>query len=72
MRSTYVSTLGLLKRDECGYLSRSDGTLQRSLLLRQVRVNFSHPRQGGAVPVKMRLLLRWVEEPALCEQKKIL
>lgn len=59
--------LGLLKREECGYLSRSDGTLKRSLILWQVGVNLCNPRQGGAVPVKMRLLLRWVEEPALCE-----
>lgn len=59
--------LGLLKREECGYLSRSDGALQRSLVLRQVGVNVCHPGQGGPVPVKMRLLLGWVEEPALCE-----
>lgn len=52
----------------CGYLSRSKGTLQRSLILRQIGVNSCHPGQRGVVPVKMRLLLRWVEEPALVEE----
>lgn len=59
-------------QEMCGYLSRSKGTLQRSLILGQVGVNLCDPGQGGAVPVKMRLLLRWVEEPALYEQKMIL
>lgn len=47
------------------HLSGSDGALQRRLLLRQVGVGLRQPGQGGAVGVEMRLLVRWVEEPAL-------
>lgn len=54
-----------------GYLSWSDGALQRSLALRQVGVSFQHPGQGGAVPVEMGLLIRRVEEPALREEKTL-
>ena len=53
------------------YLSGSDGALQRSLLLGQVGVGVSQPGQGGAVRMEMRLLIRRVEEPALCDHKHI-
>lgn len=48
-----------------GYLSGSDGALQRSLALRQVGVGFRDPGQGGAVRVEVRLLIGREEEPAL-------
>lgn len=46
-------------------LSGSDGALQRRLLQGQVGVGVHHPGQGGVIGVEMRLLMRWVEEPAL-------
>lgn len=53
------------------YLSGSDGALQRSFFHRQVGVGVGQPGQGGAVRMEMRLLMRRVEEPALCDHKHI-
>lgn len=53
------------------YLSGSDGALQRSFFHGQVGVGVGQPGQGGAVRMEMRLLIRRVEEPALCHHKHI-
>lgn len=51
------------------HLSGPDGTLQGSLLFRQVGIGLLQPGQGGTVRMEVRLLIWWVEEPALRGRK---